>query len=453
MSRHDVILGAGLAGLTAAYTLQELGESSWRVYEREDRVGGHARSTLVDGYVFDFGPHILFAADPHIGELIRELLGENFTAQSREAFIYHHEHSLYTRFPFQAHLHGLPPDLILECLSGLVRAVEGQARGEFEPQNYEGWMRGFFGDGIADRLMIPYARKVWTVEPTTMDFAWIGRRVPTPDVERILAGALSNDVAQVGVTAHFWYPKHGGIEALPRALGERVTGVELGREVEQIDVGSRTLAFSDGERVTFDRMIYTLPLHHVATLMPDLPPHVRDACLGLRYQGIYCLNLGIDRPNISDKHWVYFYEDGFPFHRLSFPANFTPHSVPEGKSSISMEIAYSDVRPLDREHILDDAITALRKASILRDDDRIELVDAAEILPAYVIYDLDHAANVALIRDWLATQQIIVAGRFGEWQYFNMDHAMGSGKAAAERLVGRTLDLSTRAPAAANRRT
>jgi len=435
--RQDVILGAGLAGLTAAYTLQELGNDHWQIYDREERVGGHARSVEIDGYVFDFGPHILFAADPEIGALIRELLGTNFTAQSREAFIYHHAFGgLFTRFPFQAHLHGLPADIVLDCLSGLVRAVEGQARGDFEPQNYEEWMRGFFGNGIAEHLMIPYARKVWTVEPSEMDFAWIGRRVPTPDVERILAGALSNDVTQVGATAHFWYPKHGGIEALPRTLGERVRNVHLRREVERIEISSRVLTFGDGERVEFDRLIYTLPLSKLRELVPDLPDRVRDACSALRYQGIYCLNVGIDRPRISDHHWVYFYEDGFPFHRLSFPANFTPHNVPDGKSSISMEIAFSDVRPLDRDRVVDDAITALRKAGIIHADDRIELVHAEEILPAYVIYDIDHATNVGLIRSWLAENDIELAGRFGEWQYFNMDHAMSSGREAALRLAG-----------------
>jgi protoporphyrinogen oxidase len=292
-------------------------------------------------------------------------------------------------------------------------------------------MRGFFGDGIAERLMIPYARKVWTVEPTEMDFTWIGRRVPTPDVDRILAGALSEDVDQVGATAHFWYPQRGGIEALPRSLGERVANVQLGKKVEHLDVAARTVAFSDGERVAFDRLIYTLPLSQLASLVTDLPPTVREACAALRYQGIYCLNIGVDRPDISDKHWVYFYEDGFPFHRLSFPANFTPHNVPPGKSSISMEIAFSDVRPLDRERIVDEALDALRSAGILRPDDRVELVFAQEILPAYVIYDRDHAANVEVIRSWLAEQGILLAGRFGEWQYFNMDHAMKSGRDAA----------------------
>lgn len=441
--RQDLILGAGLAGLSAAYTLQEMGQTEWQVYEREERVGGHARSIEVDGYVFDFGPHILFAADPEIGALIRDLLGSNFTAQSREAFIYHQAFGLYTRFPFQAHLYGLPPAIVLECLSELVRAIERQARGEFHPRDYEEWMRGFFGDGIAERLMIPYARKVWTVEPSEMDFAWIGRRVPTPDAERIIAGALSDDVTQVGATAHFWYPKRGGIEALPRALGERVGNVHLEKEVERIEVASRAVVFQDGERVAFERMIFTLPLSQLASLVPDLPPRVSDACAALRYQGIYCLNLGIDRPDISKMHWVYFYEEGFPFHRLSFPANFAPHNVPAGKSSISMEIAFSDARPLDRERVVDEAIVALRTAGILSPDDQVELVHTQEILPAYVIYDLGHAANVAVIRSWLAEHEILLAGRFGEWQYFNMDHAMSSGRDAA-RAVARQRDRSGR---------
>jgi len=441
--RQDVILGAGLAGLTAAYTLQELGESGWQTYEREERVGGHARSIEVDGYVFDFGPHILFAADPEIGALIRDLLGTNFSAQSREAFIYHHSEGIYTRFPFQAHLHGLPTQIVLECLSTLVAAMEQRARGDFNPRNYDEWMRGFFGDGIAERLMIPYARKVWTVEPSEMDFAWIGRRVPTPDVERIIAGALSDDVDQVGATAHFWYPKRGGIEALPRALGERVDNVQLEREVERLEIGTRSIVFCDGERVGFDRMIYTLALSQLASLAPDLPPRVRAACGALRYQGICCVNLGIDRPNVSDKHWVYFYEDEFPFHRLSFPGNFTPHNVPPGKSSISMEIAYSDVRPLDRERVVGQAIVALTEAGVLHADDGVELVDAQEVLPAYVIYDLDHATNVEVIRSWLNEQGIVPAGRFGEWQYFNMDHAMKSGRDAA-RAVARPPSRSRR---------
>ena len=433
--RQDVILGGGLSGMTAAWYLQQGGEDHWQLYEKDGRVGGLARSVAVDGYLFDHGPHILFTIDAEMEALIRDLLGDNFHAQERQAFIYHHAHDLYTRFPFQAHLYGLPVPLVRECLVELVRAVQRFERGEFHPRNYEEWMRGVFGNGISERLMIPYARKIWTVEPSTMEFSWIGRRVPTPDYERIIAGALTGDVAQVGATSHFWYPKRGAIEPLPRALGKRLRNVHLQRQAVRVELPQKQVVFSDGAIVPFEHLLFSLPLPFIPRLFTGVPPEVERACADLRYQGIYCINLGIDRPDISDKHWVYFYEDPFPFHRLSFPATFSPDTVPPGKSSIATEVAFSQWRPLDRDSAIERTIEALQLAKILSPDDRIELVHTEEILPAYIIYDLDHAKNVAIIRAWLRENNIWNIGRFGEWQYFNMDHSMRSGKTAAEEIL------------------
>src|SRR4030095_16746269 len=100
--------------------------------------------------------------------------------------------------------------------------------------------------------------KIWTVEPSTMDFDWIGRRVPTPDVERIILGALTDDVEQIGATAQFWYPWRGGIEALPTALAERVRGIETGREVRRIDPPRRLVTCADGAEFAFADMVFTL---------------------------------------------------------------------------------------------------------------------------------------------------------------------------------------------------
>jgi UDP-galactopyranose mutase len=110
--------------------------------------------------------------------------------------------------------------------------------------------------------------------------------------------------------------------------------------------------------------------------------------------------------------------------------------VPPGKSSISTEIAFSHHRPLDRDRVLDQTVAALRSAQILGRDDEIELVHTEEIEPAYVIYDLSHERQVETIRSWLTSQRIWTAGRFGEWQYLNMDHSMKSGKTAAEAILG-----------------
>lgn len=433
--RQDVILGAGLAGMTAAYILQEAGERHWQVYEHENRVGGLARTVEIDGYRFDYGPHILFTIDQEIEELIRNLLGENFHAQERRAYIYHRAHDLYTKFPFQAHLYGLPAQVVEKCLLGLVEAVENQAKGGFSPKNYDEWMRGFFGKGIAEHLMIPYAKKIWTVEPSSMDFSWIGRRVPTPNVERIVRGALSNEVDQVGVTSNFWYTKQGGIEPLATALGERIESIHLERTAERIELPAKQVIFADGEIVPFDQLIFSLPLCHIPRFISNLPSEVQAACDGLRYQGIYCVNVGVDREGISDKHWIYYYEDEFPFHRLSLPANFSPDCVPPGKSAISAEVAFSDVRPLDKGTAVQKTIDGLIAAKIITPDDSISFTHAEEILPAYIIYDLKHAKYVEIIHAYLNENDIHTVGRFGEWQYYNMDHSMRSGKSIAERIL------------------
>jgi UDP-galactopyranose mutase len=432
-----VILGAGLAGLTAAYTLQEAGDEGWIVLERAARAGGHARSMSCDGYVFDYGPHILFTDDAEMGALIRTLLGENMREQERQAFIYHAAYDTYTRFPFQAHLHGLPVELVRECLVELVRAVEAHAAGAPAPANYEEWMRATFGNAIAEKLMIPYARKIWTVDPSTMEYSWIARRVPTPDIERILTGALTNDVAQVGATASFWYPWHGGIEALASSLAATVRGVSLGCEMVSIDLRRRVVTLADGEEIAFDRMIFTLPLCLLPKWISDLPAAVADACHALVYQGIFNINLGVGRPGLSDKHWVYFYEEAFPFHRLSFPGTFSPYNVPEGKSSVSTEVAYSVRGAFDRELAIEQTIAGLQLARIVEPEDEIEVVCAEEIAPAYVVYDLTHRANVTLIRAWLEDQGVWTAGRFGEWGYLNMDHSMRSGRQAANTILAR----------------
>ena len=434
--RYDVIAGGGLAGLTAAYAFQRAGSESWIVIERELRAGGHARSIEIGGYTFDYGPHILFTTDASIEQLIRDLLESNLYEQERQAFIYHHQHGIYTRFPFQAHLHGLPVKLVQECLAGLVDAVALRARGDFSPNNYEEWMRGTFGNAITERLMIPYARKLWTVEPSTMDFDWIGRRVPTPDVSRILLGALTDDVEQIGATANFWYPLRGGIEALPAALARRVTGLELGRTIDAIDIRRRVMTFADGDALEFDRLVLTTPLHELPRLLGEaVPTRIARACDRLAYQNILSVNLGVDRPRSSDMHWVYFYEDEFPFHRLSFPGAFSPHNVPEGKSSLSIEIACPRGHDVDADHLATQTVEALRRASIIGAKDEVELVDTQFISPAYVIYDLEHQRNVDSIVAWLAEHRVWCAGRFGSWGYLNMDHAMRSGMATAETIL------------------
>jgi protoporphyrinogen oxidase len=132
-----------------------------------------------------------------------------------------------------------------------------------------------------------------------------------------------------------------------------------------------------------------------------------------------------------------------PFHRLSFPGNFSPWMVPEGGCSIQAEISESSHRRLDRATLIEQTLKGLVRVGILTEREtrpasaggRVRVSRMETIDPAYVIFDLKHRENTRVIRSHLGSLNISTHGRFGEWEYLNMDQAILSGKAAAEHAA------------------
>ncbi|MHC4476820.1 MAG: protoporphyrinogen/coproporphyrinogen oxidase [Planctomycetota bacterium] len=430
MRNGMVILGAGLSGLSAAYHLK----GGCEVFEKKSEIGGLCRSIYLNGFTFDYGPHILYTVNPYASRLIKRLLKGNFLSRQREAWIFHKKYSCYTRFPFQSHLYGLPKNLVKSCIMGLfeARMLDGKTPAA---KNYHEWMNRIFGKGITDSLMVPYAEKLWTVPPSAMNYDWIERRVPQPDIETILEGALGNLDKRVGFNNDFWYPEKDGISALPHALAKRPQQLHLNKEVMEIDLKNKEMTIKTGERVRYDRMISSLPLPLMVELTRDAPRRIVEAANDLKHNSILCVNLGVRRPEISDKHWIYYYEKEFCFHRISFQMNFSPYTVPRGMSSISTEVAYSQYKRISKKNIIDRVINDLIKAGILRKDDEIMVSDVRDIKYAYIIYDHNHRKNVRTIHHYFNNRDIYPCGRFGEWEYYNMDHSILSGRRVALKLA------------------
>lgn len=422
-----VILGAGLSGLSAAYHLNQ----SSAVFEKEDKVGGLCRSIQINNFIFDYGPHILFPKDAYVARLIKRLLGNNLHIQSREAYIYHRYCDVYTRFPFQSHLYGLPVSVVKDCILGFINTLEKKQK---KPRHYEDWIIWNFGGGIAKQLMIPYAKKIWTISPKRMNFAWVWNRVPRLSLGDLLDGALQDNPKLFGFNTEFWYPLHGGIEGLPFSFLSRVKNIHLNKKMSRIYLKQKCVEFSDKTKVDYERLISTLPLPELIKRIDSVPKSVRKAAQSLKNNSVYCVNLGVEREKISPHHYIYFYEPDFAFHRISFPMNLSPHTTPKGHSSVTTETSYSRYKKISRENIVDRIIEDLIKAKILFPDDKIVVSDVADLKVAYVIYDLDHRKNVNTIHRFLRQHDIFPCGRFGEWEYFNMDHSIASGKRTAEEI-------------------
>ncbi|MDZ7695448.1 MAG: FAD-dependent oxidoreductase [Deltaproteobacteria bacterium] len=428
MQQKVVVLGAGLSGLSAAYHLN----AECDIYEKNKEIGGLCRSIRIGGFTFDYGPHILYTIDPYASVLIKGLLKENLASREREAWVFHDQFGCYTRFPFQGHLYGLPVEVVKECILGLFNAK--MENGKPAPKDYYEWMERIFGKGITKHLMVPYAEKLWTIHPSGMNYDWIERRVPQPDIETILSGALGELKERIGFNNDFWYPKNGGIYSLPEALGKPIQRLHLNEEIVEIDCKRKTIISKTGAKEHYEKMISSLPLPAVVGLIKDIPPNILSAAKNLQHNSILCVNLGVNRPNISEKHWIYFYEKQFSFHRISFQMNFSPTTVPEGMSSISTEVAYSQYKKISKTNIIDRVVRDLIRAKILNKDDEIVVSDVKDIKYAYIIYDHNHRKNVGTVHEFLRKNNIFPCGRFGEWEYFNMDHSILSGKRVAETI-------------------
>lgn len=419
-----IILGAGLSGLSAAYHLGV----GYRVLEKEREVGGLCRSVNFDGYVFDYAPHILFTRDTYTRGLLFRLLGDNLLTHERRAYIY--MMGTYVKYPFEANLSPLPRSVIEECIQGVID------RGQGEPQNFMEWIRLTFGEGIARHYMVPYNRKVWEHPLTEMNTDWVAGRVPSPSVEEMRRGAEGRQDKDFGPNAVFWYPRRGGIGALANglagglnvSLGSTVTGLRPRRD------GVNLVYVKDGEEKTVkaDRVLSSLPLPEAVKMIGDAPEEVRRAAERLVHNSLVCVMVGVKRPRITDKHWLYFPEEDLTFNRVSFPMNFSSETTPMGRSSILVEVTYRGSVDIEetRERVLDDLV----KTGLIDEGDEVETCNAVSFKYAYVIYDLDHRKNVNIIHRYLEDNRITSIGRFGEWEYHNMDKAIQSGKRAAEAI-------------------
>ena len=421
------ILGAGLAGLSAAYHLGD----DYRVLEREAAPGGLCRSVEKAGYVFDIAPHILFTRDEYARGLFARLLAGNLLTHDRRAYIY--MMGTYVKYPFEANLHPLPREVRDECIQGVVD------RPTLKPGNFMEWIRSSFGEGIARHYMVPYNEKVWKYPLDRMGTDWLRGRVPSPSVEEMRRGAEGDQGLDYGPNAQFWYPRAGGIGALPRRLGE---GLEVSYNSNAVDVkptkkGVKVNYKKDGapKTVESDHVVSSLPLPEIVKIMPDAPEDVVKAANRLVYNSIVCVDVGVRRPGVTDKHWLYFPEPGFVFNRISFPMNFSPETTPAGRSSVLVEVTFRGRQP-DLEETKARVLEGLEEAELLVPGDEVEVCDASSHRYAYVIYDLDHAKNVSRVHKYLREMRVVPVGRCGEWEYFNMDKSILAGKRAAEGLRG-----------------
>jgi protoporphyrinogen oxidase len=423
-----VILGGGLTGISAAMHLR----APWMLFEREARLGGHARTDEHDGFRFDKTGHWLHLRDPGVKRLVDELLPGRMTPIARRARIF--SHGVLTRYPYQANLHGLPPEVIKECLLGVVEAKLAGAAGGPEPRSFEDYCLRHFGPGISKHFMIPYNEKNWGVHPREITAAWSARFVPLPNLEQVIAGAVGAGPPELGYNQSFLYPTEGGIETFTRALAGRLAGgqVSTGTSPDAVDWRRREVTVG-GEVIPYRALVATIPLPELLKRMRDLPPEVEAAAGRLRCTTLRYLNIGARSRPPADWHWIYVPEKRYPFYRVNVFSTAMASMAPEGCASICVEMA--DRGPVSDATVAD-TIAALVQAGALAHADDVLFVDEKQIDYAYVVFDQHYYAATRTIFDFLEANAIHPRGRYGAWTYNAMEDCVLAGREVAGLIDG-----------------
>lgn len=426
-----VIVGAGLAGLSTAHHLQGL---PCRILEKEPEAGGLCRSYQKNGFTFDYTGHLLHFRQAAIKALIERLLPTQLEKHTRRSYIYSHQ--TYTEYPFQVNTHGLPQEVVRECLLGFIDTLIKPAA-EAAP-SFKDWILNSLGEGIAKHFMVPFNEKLWQVPLDELTSDWVSWLVPKPELKDVVNGALGIKDKAFGYNPSFLYPAKGGIHALPQAFLPSVRDIAYEHELLEVDTIRRKAVFHagcGGQRAEdYDVLVSTIPLPELVRRCTDLPRSIREAAAGLRWVSVYSVNLGIGREKISDKHWIYFPERDYPFYRAGFPMNFSPALGRPGCSSLYVEISHLPGEEIPFGQLVERVRRGLEQAGILRSDDEIVVADVKNIYYAYVLFDRHRSRVVPQILDELKRRGIYSIGRYGLWEHTSMEDAIAQGKTLAEML-------------------
>jgi protoporphyrinogen oxidase len=426
-----IILGAGLTGISAAYHLEQKGFFDYALFEKGASIGGLCGTVTQDGFTFDFTGHYLHASDAYFRSMIEQLVGmDNLNSIARRSFIYSHQ--TYTKYPFQINLYGLPDEVIAQCIEGFVQRAQTKKKIDTFPQ----WVAQNFGAGFGKNFFLPFQRKIFGYDLQKITASWTGRFVPSTSLLQIVKGSLRDTDEGVGYNASFLYPKKGGILFWVQKIADTLSNpIHTQFSAQSINLKNKTVTFSNGHIEPFEQLISTIPLDVLLNNLEEkTSSSLQKSANNLVCNSVINFNLGINKANLSDKHWIYFPENHFPFYRMGFPSNCSENMAPKNCSSLYGEFSHVKKSPRWVNDTLKKSIAATKQLLKISNSEII----TQKVMPikhAYVIYDAWREKNLPKIHKRLQEESVYSVGRYGEWKYSSMQEAVLDGKKVAEKLV------------------
>lgn len=451
MSDRVVIIGAGPAGLTAAYALVKRGERPV-VLERERQVGGIARTEVYKGYRFDIGGHRFFTKVPEVEALWRELLGSEFIRVPRLSRIYYE--GRYYNYPLEP-LNALSNLGLIESCRIMLSYFKWRLFPHPVEETFEQWVMNRFGGRLYARFFKTYTEKVWGIPCKQIRADWAAQRIKGLDLRKAITNALFGVGEAKTLIKEFDYPRLGPgqmwetcAERVRAGGGEVRLGVDVVRLLHRGGRIEAVVAHEDSEPIEYRGRHFlssmALPTL-VARLDPPAPPEVLEAARRLRHRDFLIVCLIVNRAELFPDNWIYIHSPEVKVGRIQNFKNWSRDMVPDpSTTSLGMEYFCT----------VGDAIWEMTDAELIalarRELEQLGLAKASEVIDgtvvrqraAYPVYDGTYREALAVIRPYLQQfENLQTMGRNGLHRYNNQDHSMLCALRAVDNLYGARHDI------------
>ena len=443
-----VIIGAGPAGLTAAYELSN-SEKKVIVLEKKPQVGGLAETKVFGSYRYDIGPHRFFTKNKEVYQLFLEMLGSDAVAVNRKTrILFKNSYFDYPLTPLNA-LFGLGlGESIVIGFSYIFARVKSYLKIS-KINNFEDWVVDRFGKKLFNNFFKNYTEKVWGIDCKDIGSDWAAQRIKGLSLSTAIKFALFPNSKKRPKTLvdKFYYPRLGAgmlWEKFEEHITNKGINVTKNKKVTAVkrngDNFIITYEDTEGNKTTIEskNVFFSNPLlEFIAIYDSEVPQSVIDSAKALNYRNHISVHITIDK-KLFDDNWIYIHSPNLDMARIADFTNFSDDMSEAGTYPLTLEyfcFEDDDIWNKQNKDIIDFALNELR--NIFDDEFNVIHSEVSRNANAYPVIKTGYQEHIDVIKDWLSDLPNITAiGRSGMFKYNNQDHAMATGLYAARTLMG-----------------
>lgn len=446
-----IIFGAGPAGLTAAHALLERKTTPY-IIEKENKVGGAARTETYKGFLFDIGGHRFYTKFREVEQLWEKMLPNDFPSIARRSRIYYQDR--FYNYPLEL-INTLQNLGLLESIFIFVSYLKARISPSPRIETFEEWIIHRFGRRLYETFFQRYTEKVWGISCRDLRADWAEQRIRGLSLHSVVIDLLRGSNSIKTLIREFNYPILGSgfmWERFQEEVERQGGRIQFNTRILSLDAQRDTIREAHVQiekttsSITGKHFISTIPLKElIGRINPSPPLEILEASRRLKNRAFIQVGLIVKGNPLFPDQWLYIHYPGVKVARIQNFRNWSSAMIPDPeKTSLGMEY-FCDAGD-DFWNKPDQELIELAKYEL----EKINLAQAAEVVDgvvfrqtnAYPVYDPDYRQQIKLIRGYLSKYvNLQTIGRNGIHQYNNMDHSMLMALRAVENMFGGKMDL------------